>query len=656
MIHITGFMDSSSDEYQNALKLKDLILDAWPTVKNSSRDHIHIVVGAKCHGQIVRDIDLLVLGIFKSGITYKPFLHFTNRDGEPELPDEVIVESFCLVIELKAHSSPNISFNGTNVEVYYPKTKKWHNASKQNEDQKQSLINYLRLQGFSRMPWVIPLIWLNNVSAKDLPKRPHNILGSEANWELFINVIGQLFSPETRNGRWVLNAGIESYEIIKEIAFELTKVVTPTAIDRKRMEQINQQLAAELELQELVGKQLLLLRGRGGTGKTVNLLQLAKYLYDERAARVLILTYNRALVADLRRLMTIMGIGDGFSEQCIQIQTIYSFFYLILQGLGLFSKGEEEFIEKYIDYKKEALELLNSGAITFDDIQALIKSDISKFGWDFIFVDEGQDWPKDERDLLFKVFSYNFFAVADGIDQLIRNQTPANWRGELSSKQVKIVPLKRCLRMKAGLTSFVSSFAAELGLQQSEWEANQFVPGGRVIIYESDTLETAEENLNDLINITKAAGNEPIDMLFCVPPAMVHDFERSPSNQKPIIEIFNSWGLKTWDGTTYSGRDSYPTENDQLRMVQYESCRGLEGWSVILFGFDNFYSSKLEQIQRNNNDTTLAKLQVARWSLIPLTRGMDTIFIHISTRPSFIKNVLLRVAMKHPELIEWNRP
>jgi hypothetical protein len=209
--------------------------------------------------------------------------------------------------------------------------------------------------------------------------------------------------------------------------------------------------------------------------------------------------------------------------------------------------------------------------------------------------------------------------------------------------------------MKAGLTSFVSSFATELGLQQSEWEANQFVPGGRVIIYESDDIETAEENLLNLIDRTKAAGNEPVDMLFCVPPAMVHNFELSHSNTKPIIEIIKGWGLKTWDGTTYSGRDSYPTENDQLRMVQYESCRGLEGWSVILFGFDDFYSSKLEQIQRNNYDITLAKQQVARWSLIPLTRGMDTIFIHISTRPSYIKEVLSKVALKHPELIDWNR-
>src|SRR6266498_3885 len=213
MIRISGHVDPDSDEYQAAIKLQQLVITAWPSVKNSTQDHIYIVVGVKCHGQIVRDVDLLVLGTFKSEIIYNPYLQFTSRDGEIELPDTVIIQSFCLAIEVKAHSAPNVRFHGTNVEVYYHKTTKWHNATQQNEEQKQSIINYLRLQRFAKAPWITPLIWLRNVPSMDLPNRPHNILGSEANWELFINVAGQLHSPENRNGQWILHAGLESRDI-----------------------------------------------------------------------------------------------------------------------------------------------------------------------------------------------------------------------------------------------------------------------------------------------------------------------------------------------------------------------------------------------------------------------------------------------------------
>jgi AAA domain len=655
MIHISGYVDPNTDEYQAAVKLQELITTSWPILKNSAQDHIYIVVGAKCHGQAVRDVDLLVLATFKSELTYKPYLLFINRDGEPELPDEVVIHSFCLAIEIKTHSSPNIRFSGTNVDVYYHKSRKWHNASQQNEEQKQSIINYLKLQGFSKTPWITPLIWLRNVPSVDLPKRPHNILGSEANWELFVNVIGQLHAPENRNGKWVLHAGLESRSIIENIAIALTKEINPTNLDRRRMEQINQQLSSELELSDLVGKKLLILRGRGGTGKTINLLQLAKHLYDERAARVLVLTYNRALVADLRRLMTIMGIGDGYAEKSIQIQTIHSFFYHIMKTLGVFSKGEDEFLQKYSEFKKETLDLLFSGAIMYEDIQNLIQSDTNKFAWDFVFVDEGQDWPNDEREILFKLFGYNFFTIADGIDQLVREQTLANWRGNLRKEQYKIVPLKRCLRMKAGITACISSFASEFGLQQSEWEANELIPGGRILIYENESLGSAERIIKDVISEAKIAGNEPVDLLFCVPSTMASSDALSSITPNSVPALFQSWGLKIWDGTSYSGREMYPTENDQLRIVQYESCRGLEGWSVVLFGFDEFYSRKLSQIQFTGSKDDQAKLQAARWLMIPLTRAMDTLVIHLSNKASIVKDVLGDLASSHSALIEWRR-
>ena len=105
------------------------------------------------------------------------------------------IESLCLVIEIKEHTPGLVRFQGSQVDVRYQNQELWHNASQQSENQKQSLINYLKLQGFGQTPWVTPLIWLKNVLNRDLPRRPHNILGSDSSWDLFINVVGQMSPP-----------------------------------------------------------------------------------------------------------------------------------------------------------------------------------------------------------------------------------------------------------------------------------------------------------------------------------------------------------------------------------------------------------------------------------------------------------------------------
>jgi superfamily I DNA and RNA helicase len=42
------------------------------------------------------------------------------------------------------------------------------------------------------------------------------------------------------------------------------------------------------------------------------------------------------------------------------------------------------------------------------------------FAWDHVLVDEGQDWPEDERDILYQCFGPHRCIVADGVHQLIR--------------------------------------------------------------------------------------------------------------------------------------------------------------------------------------------------------------------------------------------
>src|SRR5206468_4236003 len=114
------------------------------------------------------------------------------------------------------------------------------------------------------------------------------------------------------------------------------------------------------------------------------------------------------------------------------------FFHGLLRGLGQVSGGEDDFLPKYEALKEEALALLRAGAVTMKDVADLAARQPLAFGWDFLFVDEAQDWPENERDLLRFLYPSDRFVIADGVDQLVRG-VECNWQTELAPEQTKTI-------------------------------------------------------------------------------------------------------------------------------------------------------------------------------------------------------------------------
>jgi hypothetical protein len=443
------------------------------------------------------------------------------------------------------------------------------------------------------------------------------------------------------------------------------------------MERLYQHSNELTELTNIVGRELLVLRGRGGTGKTMRLLQLATHLLDAQDARVLILTYNKALVADIRRLLTIMNIGDSLAANSIQIQTVHSFLYAVLRSLGLFAAGYTDFIANYESLKDEALIYLASGAISRADLATRATAGDEPFAWDYVFVDEGQDWPANERDLLLQLYHPAQVAVAYGREQLVRGRIATNWREGAVHDQSEVFMLKKTFRMKTGLARFVSSVARHLGVQHADWEANEELPGGQVIIVDGPYLY--DRQLHDtLVRRNSDDQNSPVDMLFCVPPSLVVHVQGSAERRSVAATVFSQWGYKTWDGAAEDVRESYPTDLEQLRIVQYESCRGLEGWVVVNLALDRFFELKLREAsmqpaadhgpdttgtESNRSDTpgifSWDPLQVqgwaAQWVLIALTRAMDTLVIQLDGGYSPLRAALTAAAEELPDVVTWRR-
>jgi hypothetical protein len=654
MIELLG--SNEGREYEAALRLRGLILESWPWLESDSTSTVKIIAGVQCHGQSKRDLDIVLLGNFSDHAAFSPFLSFSTFQGYLKIPDTVHVQSLCLIIEVKNHDLASIQFTGTHLDVRYlgDREAKWHSATDQNEAQKYSLKHYLEHNRVSS-PYITNLLWLPNVSNADLPRRPHNILGGNSSWDLFLNVIMQLAIPRFYDNRWTLSASSpDNFRGMLDTISVLTKTIEPTSLDRRKMDRICRS-AVRADWLNLIGEKQMTFYGRGGAGKTVILLRLAWKMYEERQARVLLLTYNKALVADLRRLFTLMNLSDDIGHNTIQIQTVYSFFRSALQGLSILS-NDDDFLTHYEGLVGEALSYLRNETITQVDIDKLVQDRTEAFSWDYIFIDEAQDWFEDERDLLRALYPANTFVIADGGDQLVRRNASCNWRQGLPASIQQAFTLKKCLRMKAGLARFVAAFASAMGISWNA-EPNPEAPGGKIIVIEGDYFDAPELH-KEIMRENSAAGNYPIDMLICVPPSAVeHDRSGENINSYPG-KTLRSMGAEIWDGVSVDVRASYPTSVNQLRIVQYDSCRGLEGWSVINLGLDEFYDYKRRlwhppESGGVDDDPAQAQRYAARWVMIPLTRAIDTLAIQISSTPSPMRTALRKAVEACPDSAIW---
>ena len=212
--------------------------------------------------------------------------------------------------------------------------------------------------------------------------------------------------------------------------------------------------------------------------------------------------------------------------------------------------------------------------------------------------------------------------------------------------------------MKANLALFVSDFAAAIALHDWDLEPNPDANGGRVLIVEGD-LTARPDIYERLCEEAAALGNYPVDLLACVPPQLVTHVEDGAFSV-PGSKLAEH-GKAVWDASAIDVRSHFPTDRNALRIVQYDSCRGLEGWTVINYAFDEFWNYKYEQwlaLPQGlgglfDTPEERAAAFAWRWAMIPLTRAMDTLVINISKQRGPVRDALEDVCSKREDFVEW---
>jgi hypothetical protein len=188
--------------------------------------------------------------------------------------------------------------------------------------------------------------------------------------------------------------------------------------------------------------------------------------------------------------------------------------------------------------------------------------------------------------------------------------------------------------------------------------------GGKIVI----SLKAYTKELHELhIKECKSKGNSEYEMLFLVPPSLVTKGatinkyqETVKSSSFKLKSEFEDMGIKIWDGTSLDLRSEYVVDVNQHRLLQYESCRGLEGWTVVCLELDQFIKWKLEKFSDDGfNELALESIDERRhkfvylWSLIPLTRAIDTLIITIKDPRSEVATFLRKVYEENPDFIQW---
>ena len=652
MIEIIG--EEGTAEYDAAIAVANSFDAMWPGLKNSSisQEHLKIAANVKISGYRISDVDVVVSGVFNRERRFIPKKIINDKTGKPLVKrDPITVQNFVIVIEVKDHTEDGIQVIGDKVSVKYSRggSTGWKSATDQNIEQVHAIHAYLKDLGHD--VYVHRCLFMRGITSLDVG----SVITAGFSGLDFLTSVAHTSRVNYTSKGFTLSSGTGS-SILQILNAPIFKTITPSALDRRRMDLIVSNSPESKELLENLGSKMISLRGHGGSGKTVMCLQAAREAYNKNDCRTLVLTYNQALTADIRRLLALLRIPSNAEQGGILVDTVMSFMFSWFYALRLIDSADLVY-ESYESLCSSTIELIKAGAVTDDDIKTIVNSAPEKYDFDAIFIDEAQDWPQSEADLIKLLYPVKSICLADGLDQLLRGKR-TDWTKNVPDQSRMIIPLKKCLRMKRNLAVFANK-TAETGNLNWSISPNDMAGGGKVIILLTDYSHDPTLHAG-LVEAAKNKGNSEIDFLFCLPSSqLIKDVNYTKSNRGDCLI---SQGYEIWNGVDENQRKDFPRSKHQFRLLHYNSCRGLEGWTVILEQADSYweecFNKRKSEAQSNKEEFSfedigeLASSFAWQKIMIALTRPIDTLVISLKRPNSIFSKAILDIAYKNQEFIE----
>lgn len=679
-----------------AEQIRDSILELWPDIESDKESIVQLHCSTQTPAGKVRDIDLTIILNFPKPKTIKP-TWIKDVDSNYRSLEEIQVNNLCMTVEVKPQDSKNIKIIDGNLFVEY-------NGIKHNVVEQSSKQSYALKQSFGyAAPFVTRLIYLMSARENDFPKTAKPQFCACMRDSTFRDIIQIAMTQKApllkNNSRTAVFESGKELLINKALDSEMFKTVEVSRLTKQKVEQITKSAFRNNDKwKNDLGKKQIILRGRGGTGKTYQMLSWAYEEYIENNKRSLFITYNHALKSNLRVLIDAMDRNEGGSgTDIITIQALMSKIAKLL-------KMKLTFDPDRTNYQKDLWEIYN--AITSDVAlptnnpkysnlwKKIINTSLTDelahfFSADFVFIDEGQDVKPPEGAIIQLIFGIEKVIVSHGIDQYTRDFFDVNYEnlnfdwswGEKQRNKINeedsLLPkdilnkspqeshtilhnLTKVMRLSENLNSVNEAINDKLDLPDLSVRPSDSLLGGNVVVYEGNLLEN-DQISTKIFKDTLADGCKNSDILFCVNPAK--------NNKERLQNYFETKEIPFWDGTNRNVRQDQVPLAEQARIINYQSSRGLEGWSVVCLDFERFwekiYKHAIDEEKSNKqlslnlpelNENSLSenvRMQLRNWLMIPLTRPIKTIYIEIESKESMIGEILYKTHKELDEIVEW---
>ena len=630
----------------------------------NQRDNSYNIInicGVQTHSRRERELDLICIlnksfiqnqkSTFEAEKIFEKKKRVGSDFSNIEIGDKYTITNLIFSIEIKSHSDSGIEISGDDIYVYYGNKK--DNPTSKFISQATSAKDWLKGASPSSTIYnIVPLIYFPNISKNDIDigSKPliHTVIFKDSTIKDLINCALYHQGINSTGYSSFLGQKLEYFYLLSDLEKYYKKMI-PSKLEQEKLEIISKKIIDKnKDWVNSIGEKPIAFLGKAGTGKTLKLVRLANDLLEDFEP-VLFLTFNKALAKDLERLTELQRLTEAKS---MKVWTIYKFLFDLAKKFELYEKDFSNFQKESSDIFKDIAELVLE-SLQDEDILDKIRSTIFR-EFNFVAIDEAQDWLQIERDIIIKIFNPEHILLAVGTDQCMRSPQIANWKGDFkrlknSAEQVRS---NTSLRLKTNLTVFNNSLANELKFNWSVKKNNE-ISGGEITFFNKPTEEIYKNFLSEIDN----DGYHPVDFLLI----------SSSYNAKTPKNIINNIGYEFWDGIGIEDRDKMIGIND-IRGVSLESCRGLEGWSVLVLDIDYWWkwcishSRRLKNIEDNHQlfdmsinikDITDDNLnELPEWFLIPFTRAKHRLLLQMPSEGK-LKDIFMKVISINRDFINY---
>ena len=629
---------SPENELPIARHLRDLILAEWRDLAQSpSADRVRIFVGVRLMFEVNLAVEI-------SLANPRPVAAVRLRDGGTA--PETSITCGLLTVEVKQQSRESFEMEGSELFPVYGRARSRRSVGKQIEDGVIGVKDFLK-RYTDEMPFVHGLGWLTDMPENELRAAPAYIVGREATWS------DMLQAAATRQRILFADPAPSYHRAIETFGKILAKKRRIPPRDRAAVDRLTNATIANGRFEEVknaLGSRQVRLAGRAGSGKSTALALLAEYVARVRQERMLVLTYNHALCHEIERLIRSVVNDDALVDRHVRVATLVNFLVHASAELG----ADIARVDGHIDYQQldatfRAFLVAEPADERRSEAAILKELEPDRYAFDYVCIDEAQDCLDSERDLLRIFYEPEQMVLADGIDQLVRRQTPCDWTTSVTREARLHVNLAQSLRMSRNVAEFTTAMASAMGMEGWRITPHRELSGGRIVIL---PRPYDREFFDEVLTSLQTAKLHPRELLVCVPPSEI--VSDGPKRDSKVSQALRSWGYRVWNGCDEEVRRTEVPDDDEIRVVLYDSMRGLEGWSTVLVALDEFYTHRVAHPNLRPNDRCTPEAVAKRWVLMALTRAAQTLAITISDPSSEVADWLRRSGGELPDdVVEW---